>query len=349
MPEENPLRYLAQKFVHAWNMLEWLRAHAVKRGMKVPLILDAQLRLSDERDVSRGVLADVPKRKVRVRKLGTGTIALPLGEDATKQILERVREGAKLVLAAVWVGRSRGSRAAKLYIALVFRREVEPVEPKRVLAIDLNALHNGITYAVVERNRVLRRGALRPDVSKIVHMQRRAAELDSLCAKRGDPYCKMARSAKSRLWRMLREWEVGAARELVWLARKRKAAIVVDVPDDSSMRELKQSGKYPAERKALLNFGRLRRLIEGLAEWHGVPYVEARLYSTLCPRCGAKMQELPERRVRCPKCGLEMNRDEVPMIWAMRRFDELLKLAKSQFPAFSSAATLINLAAPALP
>ena len=343
MPQEQPLRYLAKEFVHAWNALRWLREHVVEHGMRVPLILDAQLRLGSERDASRGALIDVPRREVRVRKLGTGTIVLPLPEGAVKYTLERAREGARLVMAMVWI------KGGKLCVALVFRREAKPVEPKRVLAVDLNALHNGIAWAVVERDRVLRRGALRPDVSKIVHMQRRAAELDSLCAKRGDPYCKMARSAKSRLWRMLREWEVGAARELVWLARKRKAAIVVDVPDDSSMRELKQDNKYPAERKALLNFGRLRRLIEGLAEWHGVPYVEARLYSTVCPNCGTKMLELPGRRVRCPKCGLEMNRDEVPMIWAMRRFDELLKLAKSQFPAFSSAATLINLAAPALP
>jgi transposase len=42
------------------------------------------------------------------------------------------------------------------------------------------------------------------------------------------------------------------------------------------------------------------------------------------------MQELQNRRVSCPKCGLEMHRDEVPAMWAVRRFDGLLELAKSQ-------------------
>jgi putative transposase len=183
---------------------------------------------------------------------------------------------------------------------------------------------------------VLRRGVLRPDASRIVCMQRRAAELDSLCAGNGGVYCEMARSAKSRLWRLLREWEARAARELVLLARKRKAAIVIDVPDDGSVRELKQSQKYPAGRKALLDLGRLRRRVKALAEWHGVPYIEARLYSTVCPRCETKMVEQQNRRVKCPKCGLEAHRDSVPIMWAQRRFGELLQTAKSRPPSFSA-------------
>ncbi|MCC6021240.1 MAG: hypothetical protein LM577_07745, partial [Thermoproteaceae archaeon] len=43
-----------------------------------------------------------------------------------------------------------------------------------------------------------------------------------------------------------------------------------------------------------------------------------------------------DRRVRCPKCGLETSRDEVPAMWAMKRFDELLETAKSQSPSFSA-------------
>jgi putative transposase len=343
MPEGSPLKYLAQKFVHAYSASEWLRERVVKRGMRPPLVLDAQLRLSDERDQGRGALVDAPKHELRIRRLGTGTIVLPLGENAAKYVLERVSEGAKLVLAMVWVDGSR------LRVALIFRRDVTPIEPTRLLAVDLNALHNGIVYAVVERSRVLKRGALRPDVSKIERLQREASRLDSLCTKKGDPYCRMARSAKSRLWRLLGEWEARAAGELVLLARKRKAAIVIDVPDDGSVRELKESDKYPAERKALLNFGRLRKLVRKLAEWHGIPCIETRLFSTVCPNCGAKMLELQNRQVRCPGCGLEAHRDEVPAMWAARRFDELLQIAKSQLPSFSSAATLINPAAPALP
>jgi putative transposase len=328
LPEGNPLRYLAHKFVHAWRALDWLRARAIKRGTRPPLILNAQLRLNNERDVSMGVLVDAARREVRIRKLGIGMLALPLSDSAIRWILKRVGEGARLVLAMVWV------EGGRLCVALIFRRDVMPMQPRRVLAVDLNALHNGIAYAVVERGRILERSVLRPDVCRLARLQREAARLDSLCARKGGAYCDMAGAAKSRLWRLLREWEEKVARLAIKLALQYRAAIVIDVPESDSMRELRQSGGYPAEKKALLNFGRLRGLA-GVAEWHGVPCIEARLFSTICPLCGAKMAELPERRVKCARCGLTARRDEVPAMWAARRFDELIRLAKLH-PSFSA-------------
>jgi len=106
-----------------------------------------------------------------------------------------------------------------------------------------------------------------------------------------------------------------------------KAAIIADIPLDESMRELKE-GNYAAERKIMLNFGSLRRRIRELAEWYGILYREERLYSTICPVCGAKMEEEPNRRVKC-RCGFEAHRDEVPVAWAQKRFKELL-------PSFST-------------
>ena len=59
-------------------------------------------------------------------------------------------------------------------------------QPRRLLVVDFNALHNGVVLATVEEGRVLRKGVLRPDVDKIRHLQRQIARLDSLCAERGD-------------------------------------------------------------------------------------------------------------------------------------------------------------------
>jgi len=326
MPERSPLKYFAKVFLHAGRTLDWL--YGVKNGVKPkrlrpPLVFDAQLRLGNEKDVSRGVFVDVPKREVRVRRWSgkrSETIVLSLGDKAVEWIVARVREGGRLVLAAAWVGASRRSRTAKLYVALVFRREATPMQLKRLFVVDLNALHNGVAWAVVEGERILKRGVLRPDVSKLMHLQKRIAELDSLCANKGKA-CEEAMAAKSRLWRMLRSFEDDVAKELIWLARKRKAAIVVDVPYDVSIRRLKEGG-YVAERKVFLNFGHLRKRLRRLAEWYGVPYREEHLYSTICPRCGAEMEELPNRRVRCA-CGFEAHRDEVPVLWAVKRFREL--------------------------
>jgi len=283
-------------------------------------VFDAQLRLDNERDVSRGVLVDLPKREVRIRKWSGNTIVLPLSRKNVEWIEERVKEGGRLVFAMAWVGRSRRNRAVALYVALVFRREVTQMTPKRLLVVDFNALHNGVVWAVVEERRVLEKGVLRPHIAKIIRLQREAARLDSLCAQRG-AICSRAASTKSRLWRLLRRWEDEAAKKVVRLALQYKAAIVADVPLDESMRELKE-GNYAAERKIFLNFGRLRSRIRELAEWHGVAYREERLYSTLCPLCGGKMKEEPDRRVKC-RCGFEAHRDEVPIHWAVKRFKEL--------------------------
>ncbi len=343
-PPERPLKYFAEKFLHAAKALDWLREIKKNgmevRGTKPPLIFDVQLRLGGERDVSRGALVDLPRREVRIRKWSGqrgNVIVLPLYGSAVEWILERVREGGKLALAAVWIGRSRRNRAVKLYVAPIFRREVAPIQPKRLLVIDVNALHNGLTWAVVEGERIVEKGILRPNISKILRLQKVAAKLESICAKE-DRACEEAMATQSRIWRLLRSWEDEAVKKIVRLALQYKAAIVIDVPDDNSVKELKE-GNYKAEKKVFLNFGRIRRRLRGLAEWY-VPLREERLYSTVCPICGAKMEELPNRRVKC-QCGFEAHRDEVPFRWAMRRFRELTT------PSFSSSSAVLRVTTPA--
>jgi hypothetical protein len=92
-----------------------------------------------------------------------------------RYVLEHVSEGAVLAVAMVWI------EGARVCVVLVFRREVELIEPKRILAADLNAIHSGIVWVVVERDRVLKRGVLRPNVLKIARLQRKNT------AKQGSP------------------------------------------------------------------------------------------------------------------------------------------------------------------
>ncbi len=87
-----------------------------------------------------------------------------------KWILERVRKGWRLVMVAVWVGASRECCAAKLYVALAFRHEVAPIQPRRLFVVDFDALHDGAAWAVVGEERIVGRGILRPHMSKILHL-----------------------------------------------------------------------------------------------------------------------------------------------------------------------------------
>ncbi len=132
-------------------------------------------------------------------------------------ILERVREGGRLVMVVVWVGASRESCAAKLYVALAFRHEVAPIQPRRLLVVDFDAFHDGVAWAVVGEERIVGRGISRPHMSKILHLQKIAARLGSLCAKK-DKACDEASAVKSRIWRILQTWEDEAAKKLLQLA-----------------------------------------------------------------------------------------------------------------------------------
>ena len=344
LPRDNPLRHFAHRFIYAGKMLDWFRG--VKKigvyKMRPPLIFNTQLRLGSEKDISSGVFVDIPKRVVKIRKWSGRrgeTIVLPLGDKAVEWILARVREGGRLTLAAAWVGASRANRAAKLYVALIFRREVAPMEAKRLLVVDFNALHNGVAWAIIEGERIITKGIMKPNVSKILHLQKAASKLDSACAER-DKICSSAMATKRRVWRLLRSWEDEVTKKLGHLALQYRAAVIVDVPRDSSVRALKESG-YSPERKALLNFGRLRRRLKGLVEWYGISYREERLYSTMCPHCERKMRELPNRRVKC-QCGFETHRDEVPFHWAIKRFSELTSFFNSSFsPSAAAVGVLI--------
>ena len=326
LPERGPLKHIAKVFIYGGRMLDWLR-NLEKSGVEVnkvqmPLVFDVQLRFGgEERDVGRSVLVNLHLRELRIRKWGGGTLTLPLGE-AVKWIQERVQEGAKLVLVAVWIGASKKSRAAKLYVALIFRREVVPMRAKRILVVDLNALHNGLVWAVAEGEKVIAKGIFRPDVSRIMRMQKVISKLDGICARK-DKACNDAMAAKSKIWRLLRTWEDEVVKKLLRLAQQYRAGIVIDVPKGASIRMLRE-GRYNPKKKILLKFGRLRRKLQTLAEWYGIPLRMGRLYSSICPRCEVKMTTLPNRRVNCATCGFTAHRDEVPAYWASKLYSKFL-------------------------
>jgi putative transposase len=327
MSEQNPFKRFAKELKHAMKLVP---VNGLRNGVwRVPLPFDAELRLGEgERDNSCGVLVDLPEREVRIRKWSgerNNTIVIKLEKSEVKWIEERVKEGAELKLAYAWVGEAKGSALVTFNIALVFHKETQLYRPKRLLVVDVNALHNGVAYAVVEEDRILQKSALRPDLARIGRVGREASRMDELCADRGEPYCLKANYLHGKVWRLWREFVEKAAKRIVDLAVQYKAGIVIDEPLAESMQKLKEGGQVRRGAKKYLDVGRLVRRITERGEWHGVPIRVLRLYSTVCPKCGAKMEELPDRRVRC-QCGFEAQRDEVPIIWAQKRYREILPL-----------------------
>ncbi|ABL87189.1 transposase, IS605 OrfB [Pyrobaculum islandicum DSM 4184] len=306
--------------------------------------LSTQLRVENEKDMSRAVFVDLKSGVLRVRKLGIPPFAVELKKGSISWIRERLQEGAKLKLAYLGVDVRRGKDPTYggLYIALVFAREVAPVEPKALVVVDVNRLDHYVKVGLVADGRVveLLKFPKKERIRKLEKIHAHISQLSRALARVDedrDP--RRALDIQRQLWKLetkrygvIRDVVINAAREIIKLAREHQAAVVVDAVEDDTYRELKERGGNGVKKHFLDGLGQLRRRLQALAQWYGLPYVEERLYSTICPKCGAKMEELRNRRMHCPSCGFGAHRDNVPMIWAEKKYQELIE--KTKQPTF---------------
>ncbi|ABL87511.1 transposase, IS605 OrfB [Pyrobaculum islandicum DSM 4184] len=338
-PKYGLKRYIAEWAKFFWRDVVFHRA--------VPL--NAQLRVGNERDISMAVFVDLKSCIVRVRKLGIPPFAVKLKKSNVAWIRRRLEEGAKLKLAFLGVEKRDGEKEPtydKLYVALVFAREVQQIEPKAIVAVDVNRLDHGVVVGLVVDGKIVRRMRLLDEnvVRELRRLHEEISRLDEQAAREADPARKRrledrARHLASKRFRKIRGVVKYVVSEIIKLAREHQAAIVVDTMEEETYLERKQSGESGDKKHLYDGLGQLRRRLQALAEWYGQPYREVRLYSTICPRCGAKMEELSNRRMRCPSCGFNDNRDNVPLLWAKKRYWELLQ----KQPVFSSVSTTITL------
>lgn len=113
-----------------------------------------------------------------------------------------------------------------------------------------------------------------------------------------------------------------ASKRIVDMALERGADTVV-VEDLRGLRDaFSRLPKRIRRRVALMAYRRLLEWIRIRCERAGLRYVELdpRGTSSTCPRCGARLVQLPGRRVRCPRCGYEGDRDETAVLNLLKRY-----------------------------
>jgi len=92
---------------------------------------------------------------------------------------------------------------------------------------------------------------------------------------------------------------------------KRDPLVLIDIPDDESLRG-------SALQRTLLSFA---KYFENILSWYGIYWDETRLYSTVCPQCGNKLDLMKKtkntRIMVCKKCGFKDDRDKIPLYWAL--------------------------------
>lgn len=218
-------------------------------------------------------------------------------------------------------------RDGKLIVQIVLRRsiEVEAPEDPLLVVVDVNSGYGIVVHFYCD-GRLVKRVKLRPPNRghKWKHVRELMSHRDQLynqgCIKQRqiNAYDALIRLTMRNM--SMREWIKREAAKLVKRIRRmarrrgRQPAVVIDVPSDASLR-------HTPHQMTLVSFA---RCLENLLSWYGVYWEEARLYSTVCPRCGSDLElEARTKRtrvMRCPSCGFRDDRDNIPLWWAVKRW-----------------------------
>ena len=143
---------------------------------------------------------------------------------------------------------------------------------------------------------------------------------------RVDKVKEQTQARRSKIYRITRDKAYFLASKLVKKALKYKALLVIDDMTKESRRELLEEGLPRDVIKLLMsNLRRFVHQLETLAQWYGVPYEFKRLPSTVCPMCGSKLVQEDGRVMVCDNCGFKAPRDMVPMHWAIKKVEIIVR------------------------
>jgi len=278
----------------------------------------------DERRIgspSAPVVLDFVHNVIRVRQVCRNQSRYSIEIPLPRWVLERVAEGGDVKFAMA------GVRRDKPYLVLVAEREAQPIQPSDyALVVDVNSWKHGVAWALVKGDRVVKWARERPDLgyvektySELVKIEQKYGVLKRLGLHKtpeGRKLWKKARHTRRKLYAYLRDFAQKLASRLAKKAARHRARVVIDdVLDESRHKLLEEKISSGLAKIYLFGIKRFVKLFETQLRWYGVPYEFKRLYSTICPKCNAKMKELPGRIMKCEKCNFNTHRDFVPVVW----------------------------------
>ncbi|MCC6020224.1 MAG: transposase [Thermoproteaceae archaeon] len=321
------LRYVQHQLLSCWQRFKQSLAFgtAPKRWLArawVPLktyrVFPEGRRIGDK---SAPVALDFARGVVRVRQVCHNrpryVVELPMPEWA----LERVTEGADIKFAAV------GLKNGRPHLVLAAEREVQPIQPgDYALVVDVNSWRHGIAWALVRAGKVVsmkqERLCLDGLYRELLRLERKYGALRRLGLHETPEGKRLRREIghkKRKLHAIVKDRAQWLAAKLAGKALKYRAKVVIDDVLEESRRGLLEERLPRGLAKIYLSgVRRFVRLLANQLQWYGIPFEFRRLYSTVCPRCGGRMRELPGRIVRCESCGLSMHRDLVPVMWYLK-------------------------------
>ena len=240
-----------------------------------------------------------------------------------KWLHERIAEGGDVKQALL------GLKGGKPYLAIVVERPYKSLESSGyTLVVDVNSWRHGVVVGLITpKGKIAMLRRVRPNLRKMDGLYGQIARVERKlgATKRLGLMAevkrlrKIARKLKHKLYLYLKDFVNKAVHEIVSIALRYNAKVVIDDIVEESRRKLLEEGLPNGIHK--LYFVYIRRfvgLLVNQAKWYSLPVEFKRLNSTVCPTCGARLEQRESRLMVCPNCGFRANRDEVPIYWAIK-------------------------------
>ncbi len=192
-------------------------------------------------------------------------------------------------------------------LSISYAKEVEPIQPRGLIAIDRNL--DNLTLAdsdgQITRN---------DDLARATEIKAMYCEIRSHM-RRNDLRVRRRVTGKygfkegEKVKRLLHH----ASKQIVLDAKRREFGIVMEKL--TSIRKLYRKGNgqgrmYRGRMKSW-SYGELQRQIEYKARWEGIPVIYVKPYGTSvkCSICGSRMKPEENRTLKCRSCGFTVDRD----------------------------------------
>ena len=191
-------------------------------------------------------------------------------------------------------------------LSISYAKEVEPIQPRGLIAIDRNL--DNLTIATSE-GQMRRQNLAKATEIKAMYREIRSHMRRNDTRIRQHVTGKYGRKEREKVRQILHH----ASKQIVLDAKLREFGIVMEKL--TGIRKLYRRGNWQSRsyrgRMNSWSYYELQRQIEYKATWEGIPviYVNPKGTSVKCSICGSKMKPEENRQLKCRSCGFTVDRD----------------------------------------
>jgi IS605 OrfB family transposase len=205
-----------------------------------------------------------------------------------------------------------------LAVILYFKKEYRPYQPTSKVAVDVNF----DLFALYGGKQVKYWKTAMPEALKRRMIAFRLQEKYPRACRTNKKILENYRGNMRRSRTLVEDDAVKYAKRIVEEAKKMNAIIVLEDLNGLKNKIPEMNGSKLRLKVASLAYRKYQHRIitEAIKEDVPVVIVSARGTSSVCPRCGTKLEDLGGRVLKCKKCGLIRNRDWIASLNTYLRF-----------------------------